>query len=367
MKKIKSWAAIILALVIIVSMPVFAAANQEIGNVTLRVYPSAQYASNQTPIVGQNASDIQVKPSCSVSVISSYTTDSSGNTVTGKLTYSQYTLHVSVAADAGYSIAAAATAAVNNEACSINVTGSGSAEISWTFTATPIAPTIYHNPSDEKHQIGETFSFTATCSDPDAKQQWYIYDQVNNRYTPEEMKSGYPQMEFVVSKLDNGTARLNIHNAVEGVDGWSVACAFTNDAGTVFTERAFCKITNATVSTAAPSIYIVDPAEATDSDDNLPAGTYLMEEPSPSIYVVETPEPEASPAATETAEVETEQKAGKTTSPALKVLKWVGICVGALVLAVGIIILIQYFKDKSRRERSAKMAKTKNDSYRGRH
>ena len=367
MKNLKKIFSVLLVLVLMLALVPFASA-EEIGNVTIRVYPNSSYATNQNPIVGMEASKIQVKPSCNVTVTSFYVTDPAGNQITGKLEYKNYQLHITAVANAGDVISPSASASVNNEFANISVDSTGVADIVWSFLAAPIAPTIYHSPTDERHEIGGTFSFTATCSDPDAKPKWYIYDQVNNRNTVAELTGKYDNMQLIETVTENGTARLNIHNAVEGIDGWSVACSFTNDAGTVWTERAYCRVTNSTL----PTNPVVDPAASPVSDpkqsSDMPDGVYLVDPPTPEVYVVETPEPtpEATVVGTTAAVDETEAKTGE--KPFSRVLKWIVIGIAAIVIIVGAVILIQYLKDKKRRERRAKMAAAKNSAnYRGKH
>lgn len=364
MRKLKRICAILLIIILAAAIVPSAYAEEELHNVTIRIYPNSNYATNQTPIVGMVASQIQIKPSCNVSA-TGYCTDSAGNVYTDKLKYENYTMHISVTANEGVTIRGDAIAAVNNESASIMVTGPQTAEITWGFLAAPIAPTVYHNPTDEKHEIGGVFPFSATCSDPDATAKWYLYDQMNNRNTPEEVQSAYPQMSVYTSTSQNGTAQLTIKNAIEGLDGWSVACSFTNAAGTVWTERAYCKITNATVPTPTPkpTNEIVDPPSGETGEDGLPAGVYIVETPEPEIQVIETPSPEQTPEPVQT-EPPVEKK---ETKPVVKFLKGVGIGVGAIAVLGGAVVGIQYIKDKRRRQRRAEMAKTKGGSYKGKH
>ena len=368
MKNLKKIFSVLLVLLMMLSLVPFASA-EEIGKVMIQVFPNASFGTNQNPIVGYEASKIQVKSSDNkVTINSFYVVDKgTGSQITGKLEYKTYEMHIQVVGKDGNVISQSAGASVNNELASISVDGNGVADVAWSFLAAPIAPTIYHSPTDERHEIGGTFSFTATCSDPDAKPKWYIYDQVNNRNTVAELTGKYDNMQLIESITENGTARLNIHNAVEGIDGWSVACSFTNDAGTVWTERAYCRVTNSTL----PTNPVVDPAASPVSDpkkSDMPDGVYLVDPPTPEVYVVETPEPtpEATVVGTTAAVDETEAKTGE--KPFSRVLKWIVIGIAAIVIIVGAVILIQYLKDKKRRERRAKMAAAKNSAnYRGKH
>lgn len=358
MKKIVSY---ILILVIFLGIiPMSFADGEVLDKVLLETYPSAQYGVGQNtgPIMGQVASEFQVKSNSSVSVTDSYFTDSSGNRFTGEMQDQTYTLHVSVVANGDTLIAKGAYVSINNsKQGNIYVEDDlQHAAITWSVKPSPVSPIIYWNPTNEVHTEGDgnPFSFSATCANFDTY-QWYLVDKDGKKIKPENVGTIANGMYSIVSDIENGS-RFNIYSATDAIDGYYAICYFTNGAGTIGTSKAYCTVkSNGQKKVAEPT---ATPASEEEGE--------VEATPTPTP----TEEPTSTPTPTETIAVvaptldvesqETQKNSDK--EEAIKLVKIIAIAIGGVVIISLISLRIQY-KQEKKRKRKANSYRRNNRRY----
>ena len=284
--KLKKLCAAVLALCLCLALFAGSASATEtyaISHVNCQSYPNSTNG-NTLPFVGQNYSDFYCATTTAGVVVTGWSLiDGNGNACSGKVENRSYTLNIYVSSQAvNYLFNAGTGASINNESASITVAADGlSATISRSIYPLFIAPTIYHHPTDESHNAGETFSYTASASKLYDSFQWYVCSPSGMQVTKaEEIRNVSPTAEAVITDAGD-YVRCNLHNVDAGLDGWQVYCTFISTAGQTSTNKASIIVKNAAEVLATPEPtpeIVVTPTPQ------------IIETPAPEI--VTTPEPE---------------------------------------------------------------------------
>ena len=245
-------------------------------------------AGADLPFVGQEYSAF----SCStitpgITVTGWSLVDDSGTPCSGTVQNRNYTLSITVASQAmNYYFTSDTRASINGEQATLSPSADGlSATLSRYISPRLVAPTIWHNPADESHDSGETFSFTASASPLYDSFQWYLRSPAGQVFNAEDVSDSFPGVTATVTDLGKSNGcRCNFHNVNGNLNNWMVYCVFKSAAGEVSTDKALIKVQNADaiVMVGQPS-----PTPAVQETPSLENG---------GIWIVETPAPEPVPA-----------------------------------------------------------------------
>ena len=288
MKALRKAAVLLLAIVVIAGVCPMSASAQTVtyDKVLLETYTSSQATANTLPVVGQNVSDIVVKTSTTGVTVLGWELVGAGT----KVENHDYILNVYIAMGVtnGVFDPYSTTAYINNVKSTITVNADRiSATVSRQITPDVQAPVVWHHPSDETHNAGECFSFTATASQVYTSYQWKIRANSGETYNVEDIQSMFPGTYAVVSNLDQGT-RCNIYNVPEGFNNWTVYCVFSGAGGDVSTNSATIHVKNASPD-PTPTIVDAPSTQSSSSDVNVPAGITIVDEPTSDINIVDEP------------------------------------------------------------------------------
>ena len=374
---------IIVILMLCCLMP-FSFGEEYVGveKVYVETYPDKN-SGNDLPRVGQSISDFYASTITGGISVQNWTLiDEDGVTCSSTVENKNYNLYINVVSNiSNYVFTSNTKAYINGVSATITPSGDGhGATLSRNIKPSVIDPVIYKNPGDENHDKGSTFSFTASASQVFMTYQWYIMSTYGEKYTPEELSAAYPGVVCSVKETGSGSVRLNITNPYDGMNGWLVYCTFTGASGNpVATSKATMTIKGAKEETITPLPVVTETPEVTETVDGIevPEGITIVETPTPEITIVETPTPTAEIEETpvpeiEAAETESENNTSSIKETAnliserlgtlnispelLRILKYVGIGVGAVVVLSFFVMFIQYLKAKRKAKRRAKMA-----------
>lgn len=391
------FAAALAVLVCVSAFPVSAAAVESIGidKVLIQTYPGQ--GGNDLPYVSGDIGAFYATTSTSGVAVTGWSlVDDNGNQCTGKVQERYYTLNVTLASQAvNYFFSQNTRGYINNEAAELSYVSSDGMTATFSRRIMPrlIAPTIWHNPTDETHNAGETFSFAASASPYYESFQWYLRSPYNEKYAVEECGSIFSGTSAYVS--DNGASgtTCNLNNVSANFDGWMIYCVFKGVGGETATQNAAIRIKNkpaptpepTPAPTPAPTIEIVVTPEPTSAitiiehdyasewsfddekhwhADKIPMSESVSDEGTHDMVWTETPATKKAPGEkkgvcsvcgyeqTETIEYVRPVREAKVP----KAVKWAVGIIGGLVLLAAAVVGIQYIKDKRRRERRARMA-----------
>lgn len=400
MKSAKKVLSLLLCLLICAAaFPAFATAEDYVGidKVLIQTYPGQ--GGNDLPYVSGDISAFYASTTTTgVSVTGWSLVDDGGNQCTGRVEEKYYTMSITLTSQAvNYVFTRDTRGYINNESAELSYLSNDGLTATFSRRIMPrlIAPTIWHNPTDETHNAGERFSFAASASPYYDSFQWYLRSPYNEKYEVEACGDIFTGTSANV--IDNGSAgtTCNLNNVSENFDGWMVYCVFKGVGGETPTQNATIHIKNKPEPTSAPT-----PA---------PAAT-----PEPTIEIVATPEPTSAitiiehdysedwsydetshwhadkiPMSESVSDKGPHDMIWTETSPATKkasgeekgvcsvcgyeesrsieyvkpvrtarvpkAVKWIVGIVGGIVVLGAAVVGIQYIKDKRRRERRAKM------------
>lgn len=384
-----------------ISAEAFAIDYVGIDKVLIQTYPGQ--GGNDLPYVDGDISAFYAATSTAGVAVSGWSlVDDSGVQCVGKVEQKNYTMNITVSSQAmNYVFTENTKGYINNEPANISISADKmSATFSRYIYPRLIGPTIWHNPTDEKHDAGECFSFAASASPYYRTFQWYLKSPYNETYEAEKAGEIFDGTSAAVFNNGDRGVSLNLYNVSQNFNGWFVYCVFKGVGGETPTSMAQIIIKNAATPTPEPTIEIVTTPEPTPESTTEPQST---EELNPGITIVEHDfasewsydddfhwHEDLVPTSDEVSEkgphdmVWTEVRSAtkkeqgeekgvcsvcgleqtrsveyvkaKKTSGLPNVLKWiVGIVGGIVVLAV-LVLFIQYIKDKKRRARRARMA-----------
>ena len=309
MKAARLTAIMLTLCLMILLFPTARAAGYTVKNIACQSYPGI--GGNNLPIVGQSYSAFYCDTTTEgVSVTGWSLIDDLGAPCVDTVHGRNYTLNIDVETVPGYSISYDAGGMINYEGANVSVSADGSrATLSRYIYPLLIAPTIWHEPGDEEHNAGETFSYVASASQLYSSFAWYVRTGMNQVMPAEEVQGLYPEVTVSVADLGSGGTRCNFNQVKAEMDGWSVYCVFKGEGGEAKTREALITVTNAAeilaappatpeptpapveiVATPAPAegIIIVEPPHefiengllgaAPYDDEDLPEGIYIVEE-----------------------------------------------------------------------------------------
>lgn len=305
--------ALILAFCMLLLMPSASAAGYTVKNIACQSYPGI--GGNNLPIVGQSYSAFYCDTTTEgVSVTGWSLIDDLGAPCVDTVHGRNYTLNIDVEAVPGYSISFDAAGMINYEGATVSVSADGSrATLSRYIYPLLIAPTIWHEPGDEEHNAGETFSYVASASQLYSSFRWYVRTGSEQVMPAEEVQNLYPDVTVSVADLGSSGTRCNFNQVKPEMDDWHVYCVFKGEGGEAKTREALITVTNAEQILSAPpptpeatpiptpapveattapapaeSIIIVEPPQefiengllgaAPDDDEEMPEGIYIVEE-----------------------------------------------------------------------------------------
>lgn len=403
MKTARKTVSLLLCLLVCASaLPMSASAEDYIGidKVLIQTYPGQ--GGNDLPYVSGDISAFYAATTTTgVSVTGWSLVDDNGNQCTGRVEEKYYTMSVTLSSQAvNYVFTWDTRGYINNESANLSYVSDDGMTATFSRRIMPrlIAPTIWHNPSDETHNAGERFSFAASASPYYDSFQWYLRSPYNEKYKVEAIGDIFPGT--TASVIDNGASgtTCNLNNVSENFDGWMVYCAFKGAGGETATQNATIHIKNKPEPTPAPT----------------PVPTPIAT-PAPTIEIVVTPEPTSNitiiehdyasewsydeaehwhadkvPESESVSDRGGHEMVWTETSPATKkapgeekgvcsvcgyentrsieyvrpvrtagvpnAVKWIVGIVGGLVLLCAAVVGIQYVKDRRRRARRARMA-----------
>ena len=288
----KRWVVfLILVCFLMAAAPAFATGMDSIAidRVQCQSYPGN--AGADLPFVGQDYSAFScgtITPGISVTGWS--LVDNSGTPCSGIVENRNYTLNISVASQAvNFLFTPDTRASINGEQAVLTPSADGlSATLSRYIAPRLVAPTIWHSPTDESHDAGETFSFTASASPLYDSFQWYLRSPDGQVIKAEEVTGLFPAVTATITDLGKSNGcRCNLHNVNANLNNWLAYCVFKSAAGETSTDKASIKVKN------ADSIVIVPQPSPTPAVQETPSlangGIWIVETP--------TPEPVSTPAA----------------------------------------------------------------------
>lgn len=235
------------------------------------------------PSVGQDSSSFSCRSSVEgIRVDACALVDENGNTCRGMIENRPYTLLIDVATDDPNFVFTEQTGAfINNEPATLSVHDDWHyATIARVIKPYYLAPTVWHNPTDESHNMGERFDFFASAQPGYTSFEWYLRSPDGKEYKAEEVSQLFPEATAIIEDLGKATGvRCNINKVPAGMDGWAVYCVFNLYEQKAVTKDAYIRVLDAAL---APS--------PTPAPTPSPVPT-----PSPTPSPVPTPEPSPTP------------------------------------------------------------------------
>lgn len=111
----------------------------------------------------------------------------------------------------------------------------------------PGAPTVTKNPTDETVVVGGSCSFTADYQNA-VYATWHFVSPDGQK----DFDYGGIGVEFPTMTVLNGMySNLQLSNVPQGMNGWKVYCRYSNDVGSVDTQKATVTVTAAGQGSAA--------------------------------------------------------------------------------------------------------------------
>ena len=374
--------------------------NVRIDKVLIQTYPGQ--GGNDLPYVSGDISAFYAATTTTgVSVTGWSLVDDGGSECRGKVEEKYYTMNITLSSMAvNYVFTWDTRAYINNESANISYISDDGLTATFSRRIMPrlIAPTIWHNPTDETHNAGESFSFAASASPYYDSFQWYLRSPYNEKYEVEACGDIFDGTSAYV--IDNGSSgtTCNLNNVSANFDGWMVYCAFKGVGGETLTQNAMIHIKNkptptpeptpspTPVPTSAPTIEIVVTPEPTSAitiiehdyaeewsydeqnhwhEDRIPVSDSVSEMGAHDMVWTEiTPATKKAPGEEKGVcsvcgyEISrsTEYVRPVRDSKVPGAVKWIVGIIGGLVVLCAAVVGIQYVKDKRRRARRAKMA-----------
>ena len=240
------------------------------------------------PSVGQDYSAFSCRASIDGIHVESWAlVDGSGVPCTGMIENKPYTLYINVATnDPNYVFTLDSRAFVNNEASSLTIADDWHyATITRQIKPHYLAPTVWHNPTDEAHNRGDLFAFLASAQPGYTSFEWYLRSPDNREIRAENITEIYPEVRVSIEDLGKGTGvRCNFNKVPAGLDGWAVYCIFRLYEQKAVTKDAYIRVLDAASATPTPA--------PTPEPTPTPAPTPM---PTPSPTPAPTPEPTPEP------------------------------------------------------------------------
>ena len=163
-------------------------------------------------------------------------------------------------------------------------------------------PTIPKSPTGETVDEGGAASFVARQNNA-IWAVWYFISPDGNTYVRyDKIEAKFPGLKIV----DGMYATVRVRNIPAALDGWSVACQFSNREGAVMTDAALIKV-NAKAAPAAQAspeptpTPTVEPTATPVPAEQTPAPEAAASEPTPAPSSAPTPVPAKSASANKTA------------------------------------------------------------------
>ena len=116
-----------------------------------------------------------------------------------------YTLYINVATnDPNYVFTLDSRAFVNNEASSLTIADDWHyATITRQIKPHYLAPTVWHNPTDEAHNRGDLFAFLASAQPGYTSFEWYLRSPDNREIRAENITEIYPEVRVSIEDLES--------------------------------------------------------------------------------------------------------------------------------------------------------------------
>ena len=207
------------------------------------------------PSVGQDYSAFSCRASIDGIHVESWAlVDGSGVPCTGMIENKPYTLYINVATnDPNYVFTLDSRAFVNNEASSLTIADDWHyATITRQIKPHYLAPTVWHNPTDEAHNRGELFAFLASAQPGYTSFEWYLRSPDNREIRAENITEIYPEVRVSIEDLGKGTGvRCNFNT------GCCIRNAHTGSHPRTYTDA--CAYSHAHTLTHAGSYTGADP------------------------------------------------------------------------------------------------------------
>ena len=157
---------IIMAILLCMLLANLTVAYADVDRVLLQTYPAGA-GTNDLPYVGQEVSAFRVGTTTGGVVVTGWSLiDDYGSPCYDYVRARYYTLNINLAGENDGVIFSNLTKAfINNEEATLVYSADGrSATVSRRIYPLQIRPDIWHSPTDETHDAGELFSFTASAA-----------------------------------------------------------------------------------------------------------------------------------------------------------------------------------------------------------
>lgn len=155
-----------------------------------------------------------------------------------------------------------------------------------------LKPTVWHNPTDEAHNMGERFDFFASAQPGYSSFEWHVKSPEGTDYKAEEINRLFPEVNVIIDDLGKATGvRCNFNKVPAGLDGWAVYCIFNLYEQKTVTKDAYIRVLDAAMApspTPAPTPSPVPTPKPTPSPTPSPV-------PTPEPIVTEEPQDEELP------------------------------------------------------------------------
>ena len=247
------------------------------------------------PSVGQDYVSFSCRPSIDgISIVGWALRDSDGRDCAGMVENKQYTLLIDVSTtDPNYVFTQDSRAYINNEAANMMVWDDWHyATISRVIKPNYLKPTVWHNPTDEAHNMGERFDFFASAQPGYSSFEWHVKSPEGTDYKAEEINRLFPEVNVIIDDLGKATGvRCNFNKVPAGLDGWAVYCIFNLYEQKTVTKDAYIRVLDAALApspTPAPTPSPVPTPKPTPSPTPSPV-------PTPEPIVTEKPQDEELP------------------------------------------------------------------------
>ncbi len=241
-----------------------ASADGEISKITVRT------VKNYDPYVLDSVLDHSATESSTGGAYTSQATwyDSSWNVASGLFSEGTYTVEITVYAVDGYSFAEGAPGYINNDPAEVTYVDSSTVVLRrqvgvYTWNCTQ----IWKNPGDEKVESADDIASFVVSGAYFTDVTWTLTDRDGTAMSSNKANVMFPDTRFETSRPDENTARLNIRNVPDEMDGWKVHATFSNPTSSANTGKAKITVVNAKPTpTPAP-----EPTAAPEEKNNVEA------------------------------------------------------------------------------------------------
>ena len=231
-------------------------AHADLERVVLQTFPGSN-TGNDLPYVGQEISAFRVAAkSGNVTVTGWSLVDDYGSPCNDYVRARYYTLYIKLSSADGSSLFSSRTGAViNNEEASLVASADGStATVTRRIYPLQIKPDIWHNPTDETHDAGDVFSFTASAAPYYSSFVWMLIPPEGEEFSAEDIQDHFPNTTAVISDLGRGNGvRCNLHSVPNEMNGWKICCLVLNDVSEVRTQPAELHVNFVATPTPEPT------------------------------------------------------------------------------------------------------------------